>query len=88
LTPPGGGFSTIIVSGELLREYVGADGIHSAVRHQLYPAEGEPRFTQQMLWRSAVEAEPFLDGQTNQRIIVWVANWQLWHKSPLWCSLA
>jgi hypothetical protein len=19
---------------------------------------------------------------------VWVANWQLWHKSPLWCSLA
>jgi 5-methylphenazine-1-carboxylate 1-monooxygenase len=23
---------------------VGADGIHSAVRHQLYPAEGEPRF--------------------------------------------
>ena len=25
---------------------VGADGIHSAVRHQLYPAEGEPRFAQ------------------------------------------
>ena len=19
---------------------------------------------------------------------LWVANWQLWHKSPLWCSLA
>jgi 2-polyprenyl-6-methoxyphenol hydroxylase-like FAD-dependent oxidoreductase len=57
---------------------VGADGIHSAVRHQLYPAEGEPRFAQQMLWRSAVEAEPFLDGQTmviaghfHQRIIVY-----------------
>ena len=36
---------------------VGADGIHSAVRHQLYPAEGAPRFAQQMLWRAAVEAE-------------------------------
>src|SRR5262249_49862993 len=43
---------------------VGADGIHSAVRHQLYPAEGAPRFAQQMLWRAAVEAEPFLDGRT------------------------
>jgi hypothetical protein len=32
---------------------VGADGIHSAVRHQLYPAEGEPRFAQQVLWRAA-----------------------------------
>jgi len=57
---------------------VGADGIHSAIRHQLYPAEGAPRFAQQMLWRAAVEAEPFLDGQTqiiaghfHQRIIVY-----------------
>lgn len=57
---------------------VGADGIHSAVRHQLYPAEGLPRFAQQTLWRAAVEAEPFLDGQTqviaghfHQRIIVY-----------------
>jgi RHS repeat-associated protein len=23
-----------------------------------------------------------------QNILLWVANWQLWHKSPLWCSLA
>ena len=57
---------------------VGADGIHSAVRHQLYPAEGEPRFARQILWRAAVEAEPFLDGRTmviaghfHQRIIVY-----------------
>jgi 2-polyprenyl-6-methoxyphenol hydroxylase-like FAD-dependent oxidoreductase len=57
---------------------VGADGIHSAVRHQLYPAEGAPRFAQQILWRAAVETEPFLDGQTmviaghfHQRIIVY-----------------
>jgi 2-polyprenyl-6-methoxyphenol hydroxylase-like FAD-dependent oxidoreductase len=57
---------------------VGADGIHSAVRRQLYPAEGEPRFAQQILWRAAVEADPFLDGRTmaiaghfHQRIIVY-----------------
>jgi 2-polyprenyl-6-methoxyphenol hydroxylase-like FAD-dependent oxidoreductase len=57
---------------------VGADGIHSAVRHQFYPTEGAPRFAQQMLWRAAVEAEPFLDGQTmaivghfHQRIIIY-----------------
>jgi 2-polyprenyl-6-methoxyphenol hydroxylase-like FAD-dependent oxidoreductase len=57
---------------------VGADGIHSAVRRQLYPAEGTPRYAQQMLWRAAVEARPFLDGQTmviaghfHQRMIVY-----------------
>jgi 2-polyprenyl-6-methoxyphenol hydroxylase-like FAD-dependent oxidoreductase len=57
---------------------VGADGIHSAVRRQLYPAEGEPRFAQQILWRAAVEAEPFLDGRTiaiaghfHQRVIAY-----------------
>jgi len=57
---------------------VGADGIHSAVRRQLYPDEGQPHFAHQILWRAAVEAEPFLDGQTmviaghfDQRIIVY-----------------
>jgi 2-polyprenyl-6-methoxyphenol hydroxylase-like FAD-dependent oxidoreductase len=57
---------------------IGADGVHSAVRHQLYPAEGAPRFAQQMLWRAAVEAEPFLDGESiiiaghfHQRTIVY-----------------
>jgi 5-methylphenazine-1-carboxylate 1-monooxygenase len=57
---------------------VGADGIHSAVRRQLYPAEGEPRFANQLLWRAAVDAEPFLGGRTmiiaghfHQRIIAY-----------------
>jgi 2-polyprenyl-6-methoxyphenol hydroxylase-like FAD-dependent oxidoreductase len=57
---------------------VGADGIHSAVRHQLYPHEGRPRFARQVLWRAAVEAEPFLDGATmiiaghfHQRVIAY-----------------
>jgi len=57
---------------------VGADGIHSAVRRGLYPNEGEPRFARQVLWRAAVEAEPFLDGATmiiaghfHQRVIAY-----------------
>jgi 2-polyprenyl-6-methoxyphenol hydroxylase-like FAD-dependent oxidoreductase len=57
---------------------VGADGIHSTVRQQLYPDEGEPRFAGQILWRAAVDAEPFLGGHTmiiaghfDQRIVVY-----------------
>ena len=57
---------------------VGADGIHSTVRHQLFPNEGEPRFAQQLLWRAAVDAEPLLGGATmiiaghfDQRIVVY-----------------
>jgi 5-methylphenazine-1-carboxylate 1-monooxygenase len=57
---------------------VGADGIHSAVRRQLYPTEGEPRFARQIMWRAAIDAEPFLGGHAmilaghfHQRIIVY-----------------
>jgi 2-polyprenyl-6-methoxyphenol hydroxylase-like FAD-dependent oxidoreductase len=57
---------------------IGADGLHSAVRRHLYPAEGEPRFARQVMWRGSVETEPFLDGRTqaiaghlHQRIIVY-----------------
>src|ERR1044072_1351981 len=57
---------------------VGADGIHSKVRQQFYPNEGAPRFAQQLLWRAAVDAEPFLNGHTmiiaghfHQRVIAY-----------------
>jgi 2-polyprenyl-6-methoxyphenol hydroxylase-like FAD-dependent oxidoreductase len=30
---------------------VGADGVHSALRRQLYPGEGEPRYTGYNMWR-------------------------------------
>jgi 2-polyprenyl-6-methoxyphenol hydroxylase-like FAD-dependent oxidoreductase len=57
---------------------IGADGIHSAVRRQLYPSEGNPRFAKQLLWRAAVDADAFLDGRTmviaghfHQRIIAY-----------------
>jgi 5-methylphenazine-1-carboxylate 1-monooxygenase len=43
---------------------VGADGIHAATRAQLHPAEGPPKWNGHMLWRGAVEAEPFLSGRT------------------------
>ena len=41
---------------------IGADGIHSVVRQVFYPEEGEPRFHNQILWRAAAEATPYLGG--------------------------
>jgi len=43
---------------------VAADGIHSAARRRLYPAEGPPRYAGRILWRAVTEAAPFLDGRT------------------------
>jgi 5-methylphenazine-1-carboxylate 1-monooxygenase len=67
--------TSLVDRGDIL---VGADGIHSTVRQQLYPNEGEPRFAGQILWRAAVDAEPFLGGHTmiiaghfDQRIVVY-----------------
>jgi 5-methylphenazine-1-carboxylate 1-monooxygenase len=67
--------TTVIDNADIL---IGADGIHSTVRRQLYPSEGEPHFARQLLWRAAVDAEPFLGGRTmaiaghlDQRIIVY-----------------
>ena len=43
---------------------VGADGIHSAVRHAFHPEEQRPRFSGRVLWRGTTEAEPFLSGRS------------------------
>lgn len=43
---------------------IGADGIHSAVRAQMYPDEGEPMWSGRILWRATTQAKPFLDGAT------------------------
>lgn len=61
------------VSGERLRRHhgdilIGADGIHSQVRAQLYPNEGGPVSSGRIQWRGVVEAEPFLDGRTQVTI--------------------
>lgn len=47
--------------GDLL---IGCDGLHSTVRRLLFPDEGAMHYSGLVLWRGAVEAEPFLDGRT------------------------
>jgi 2-polyprenyl-6-methoxyphenol hydroxylase-like FAD-dependent oxidoreductase len=41
---------------------VGCDGIHSALRKQLYPAEGAPRYSGVNMWRGVTRCKPFLSG--------------------------
>lgn len=47
--------------GEFL---IGADGIHSAVRAQLYPNEGAPIWNGVMLWRGCTHWPQWRDGRT------------------------
>jgi 2-polyprenyl-6-methoxyphenol hydroxylase-like FAD-dependent oxidoreductase len=46
---------------------VGCDGIHSALRRQLYPEEGPPRWSGVNMWRGVVAHAPFLSGATMVR---------------------
>jgi 2-polyprenyl-6-methoxyphenol hydroxylase-like FAD-dependent oxidoreductase len=43
---------------------IGADGIHSVIRHQMFPHEAGLKWNGVMMWRGAVESDPFLDGRT------------------------
>jgi len=43
---------------------IGADGIHSALRAQRYPAEGAPPWSGLTLWRGVAEAPVLVDGRT------------------------
>ncbi|QYH35081.1 flavin-dependent oxidoreductase [Salinibacterium sp. M195] len=43
---------------------IAADGIHSAIRKQRYPAEGAPVWNGLMLWRGTARVKPFLDGRS------------------------
>ena len=59
-------------SGEALPEVTGAvavgcDGIHSALRKQLHPHEGPPRYSGVNMWRGTVPHAPFLSGATMVR---------------------
>ncbi|MFF0452258.1 flavin-dependent oxidoreductase [Nocardia africana] len=56
------------VAGTVVEEtadvLIGADGLHSAVRAQLHPAEGRPLWSGIRMWRGVSEIRPFLDGRT------------------------
>lgn len=43
---------------------IGCDGIHSAVRKQLYPDEGEPIYSGVNMWRGVTRWAPILGGAT------------------------
>lgn len=43
---------------------IGCDGIHSAVRRQLFPGEGPPKYSGVNMWRGAVRWPAFLGGDT------------------------
>ena len=57
----GGGEATFDCTADIL---IGADGIHSAVRQQLYPNQGSPVFAGQTMWRGVTNVPSFLDGKT------------------------
>lgn len=49
------------VSGSVL---IGCDGIHSAVRRQMYPDEGGPIWNGCVLWRATTVGAPYLSGRS------------------------
>ncbi len=49
------------------RAVVGADGIHSVVRAQLYPDEGGPIYSGVNMWRGVTRWKPYLDGSSYVR---------------------
>jgi 2-polyprenyl-6-methoxyphenol hydroxylase-like FAD-dependent oxidoreductase len=43
---------------------IACDGLHSAIRKQLHPGEGEPRFSGVNMWRGVTRWKPILGGAT------------------------
>ncbi|HYZ33973.1 MAG TPA: flavin-dependent oxidoreductase [Crenalkalicoccus sp.] len=52
---------------------VGADGIHSALRRQLFPEEGPPIYSGVNMWRGTTRMRPILSGATMVRA-GWLAH--------------
>jgi 2-polyprenyl-6-methoxyphenol hydroxylase-like FAD-dependent oxidoreductase len=46
---------------------IGADGIHSVMRRQFYPSEGEPKYTGYNMWRGVARWPPILTGASMTR---------------------
>ena len=53
--------SRITVEADIV---IGADGIHSAMRRQRYPAEGLPHYGGRILWRAVTRSQSYLTGAT------------------------
>jgi 2-polyprenyl-6-methoxyphenol hydroxylase-like FAD-dependent oxidoreductase len=60
------------------RVAVGCDGIHSVIRKQLYPGEGEPHYTGVNMWRGVTRWKPVLSGASMTRA-GWLATGKLVH---------
>ena len=46
---------------------IGCDGIHSAIRRQLFPQDGPPRYSGVNMWRGVTRWAPYLGGATMVR---------------------
>ena len=57
---------------------IGCDGIHSVIRKQLYPDEGEPRYSGVNMWRGVTRWRPVLSGASMVRA-GWLATGKLVH---------
>jgi len=55
---------------------IGCDGVHSVIRRQLFPTEGEPRFSGVTMWRGVTRWRPFLTGASMVRA-GWLATGKL-----------
>ena len=60
---------------------IGCDGINSALRKQLYPAEGDPIYSGVNMWRGVTRWQPFLSGATFVR-----AGWHATGKAVIYPS--
>ena len=60
------------------RYAIACDGIHSVLRRQLYPDEGEPHYTGVNMWRGVTRWKPVLSGATMTRA-GWLATGKLVH---------
>jgi len=57
---------------------IACDGIHSVIRKQFYPAEGEPRYSGINMWRGVTRWKPVLSGATMVRA-GWLKTGKLVH---------
>ncbi|MGH8741329.1 MAG: flavin-dependent oxidoreductase, partial [Burkholderiales bacterium] len=57
---------------------IACDGIHSVIRRQLYPDEGEPRYSGVNMWRGVTRWQPILSGASMLRA-GWLKGGKLVH---------